>query len=231
MVFIASMRSELIQNRVGRPVKDVYGRYCGSVIGFSIDSSGELKSIGLDQCEGRFQEFASNRIISDKDGFIMIPVWKVAADGLGRETETVRRRAQALADLEKEGEVPQELREEVHSQYDGEFKRLRESYVNLGAEVRGLIEALDRQARSLDRFLLNLKIQFRSGEIDDGTFKAEAEYCAMIKQRDTKERDDMRRLLTTVIDPVLTGNVASVVGGAPVEQRTVEVPVPQVASR
>jgi CdvA-like coiled-coil domain len=215
-------------------VKDAYGRYCGSVIGFSIDSSGELKSIGLDQCEGQFQEFASNRIISDKDGFIMIPAWKVAADALGRETETVRRRAQALADLEKEGEIPVDLREEMHDQYDGELKRLRESYIDLGAEVRRRIEALDRQAKSLDRFLLNLKVQFRSGEIDEGTFKAEAEYCAMIKQRDTKERDDLRRLLTTVIDPVLTSNSASPAAtpaAAAVQPRPVEAPTPQVTLR
>lgn len=227
-----TMRSELIQNRVGRPVKDVYGRYCGSIIGFSIDNSGELKSIGLDQCEGEFLELPSNRLISDKDGFIMLPAWKVAADALGRETETVKRRAQALADLEKEGEVPTDLREEMHVQYDGEFKRLRKTYVDLGDEARRRIESLALQARSLDRFLLNLKVQYRSGEIDEGTFKAEAEYCAMIKQRDTKERDDLRRLLVTVIDPVLTGNAGSPTASPPVQPKPIEAaPTPQVALR
>src|ERR1700693_4590953 len=143
-----SMRSELIQNRVGRPVKDVYGRYFGSVIGFSIDNSGELKSIGLDQCGGEFHEFASNRIVSDKDGFIVVPSWRVDADALGRETETIRRRAQALADLEKEGEVPETLPGEMHGQYDGELKGLQESYRNLDQEVRKRIETLDRQGKS-----------------------------------------------------------------------------------
>lgn len=201
------------------------------MIGFSIDSSGELKSVGLDQCEGQFQEFTSNRIISDKDGFIMIPAWKVAADALGKETETVRRRAQALADLEKEGEIPADLRDEMHAQYDGEFKKLRESYVDLGAEAARRIEVIDRQAKSLDRFLLNLKVQFRSGEIDDGTFRAEAEFCAIIKQRDTKERDDLRRLLTTVVDPVLNSSAGPTAASAPAQSRPVEAPAPQVALR
>lgn len=227
------MRSELIQNRVGRPVKDVYGRYCGSVIGFSIDNSGELKSVGLDQCEGQFQEFASNRIISDKDGFILIPAWRVAADALGRETETVKRRAQALADLEKEGEVPADLRDEMHSQYDGELRGLQESYRALGQEVRKRVEIIDRQARSIDRFLLNLKVQYRSGEIDEGTFKAEAEYCALIKLRDNREKEDLRKLLTSVIDPVLSGgNTGGSAVSAPqtVENKPVEA-APHVAIR
>jgi hypothetical protein len=196
---------------VGRPVKDVYGRYLGSVVGFSIDNSGELRSIGLDQSGGEFHEFASNRIISDKDGFIVIPSWKLDADALGRETETVRRRAQALADLEKEGEVPADLRDEMHGQYDGELKGLRESYSTLEHEARRRVEALDRQVKSLDRFLLNLKVQFRSGEIDEGTFKAEAEYCAQIKLRDTKEKEDLHKLLRTVIDPAVSGSTTTTV--------------------
>jgi hypothetical protein len=200
------------------------------VIGFSIDNSGELKSIGLDQCEGQFQEFASNRIISDKDGFILIPSWKVTADALGRETETVRRRAQALADLEKEGEVPTDLREEMHGQYDGELKGLQESYRKLDQEVRKRVETLDRQAKSLDRFLLNLKVQFRSGEIDEGTFKAESEYCSMIRLRDTREKDDLKRILATVIDPVLSGSRVSAVNPPQVEKEPIGA-TPQVTVR
>jgi hypothetical protein len=204
------MRSELIQNRVGRPVKDAYGRYFGTVVGFSVDSSGELKSVGLDQCGGEFQEFASNRIIADKDGFIVIPSWKVDAEALGRETETIRRRAQALADLEKEGEVPPELHDEMHNQYDGEFKTLQESYSHLHHEVQQRIETLERQGKSLDRFLLNLKVQFRSGEIDEETFKSETEYCASIKGRDNKEKEDLLNLLSNVIEPVMSGTAIGV---------------------
>jgi CdvA-like coiled-coil domain len=204
------MRAELIQNRVGRPVKDAYGRYVGSVVGFSVDTSGELSSIGLDQCGGEFHEYASNRIISDKEGFVIIPRWRVDAEGLARETETVVRRAQALADLKKEGEIPAQLYDEMRGQYDEQLKSLQESYSNLAQEVRGRADELDRQAQAFDRFLVNLKVQFRSGEIDEGTFKAEAEYCSAIRHRDMREREDLTKLLRTIIEPAAAGSAPTI---------------------
>src|SRR6185437_11661866 len=134
------MRSELIQNRVGKVAKDSYGRFVGSVIGFSIDISGELRSVGLDQGGGQFYEYPSSRVISDSDGFVVLPRWKVDAESLGKETEMVRRRAQALADLRKEGEVPSHLFDEMHNQYSGQLKILQESYSNLASEMRRRVE-------------------------------------------------------------------------------------------
>ena len=99
------MRAEALEKLVDRPVKDSYGRYVGFVVGFSVDTSGELKSVGVDQGNGEFTEYPSQRIVPAAEGFVLIPAWKVECDDLGKEIDGVRRRAKALQDLAREGEL------------------------------------------------------------------------------------------------------------------------------
>ena len=214
------MRTEVIQKLVGRPVKDIYGRYVGYVVGFSVDTTGELRSVGVDQGSGEFAEYPNNRIISDKDGLIAVPSWKVETEGLGKETEMVRRRAQALEDLAKEGEIPTHLYEEMYKQYSEQLTKLQESYNNLGQRLRRRKEELDHQGELLDRFLANVKVQFRSGEIDEGTFKVASDYCVSMKERDVREREDLAKVLRIITEPLTSATTSAVSTEA--EQLTVE---------
>ncbi len=67
------MRAEALEKLVNRPVKDTYGRYVGFVVGFSVDTAGDLKSVGVDQGDGEFTEYSSDRVVSTADGFVVIP--------------------------------------------------------------------------------------------------------------------------------------------------------------
>lgn len=196
------MRTEAIQKLVGRPVKDIYGRYVGYVVGFSVDTTSELRSVGVDQGSGEFAEYPNNRIISDKDGLIVVPGWKVETEGLGKEAELVRRRTRALEDLAKEGEIPPHLHEEMYKQYSEQLTSLQQSYDNLAQKLRRRIEELDHQGEVVDRFLANVKVQFRSGEIDEGTFKVASDYCVSMKARDVREREDLAKVLGMITEPL-----------------------------
>ena len=56
------MHAQALEKLVKKPVKDTYGRNLGQVIGFSLDSSGNMKALGLDH-------LAKNIIISEETGF------------------------------------------------------------------------------------------------------------------------------------------------------------------
>ncbi len=90
------MRTEAIQKLVGRPVKDSFGRYAGYVVGFSVDTSGELQFVGIDQGNGDFAEYPGRRILVDRDGLVVIPAWKVEAEEFRKEFDIVTRRLRAL---------------------------------------------------------------------------------------------------------------------------------------
>ncbi len=196
------MRAEAMEKLVSRPVKDTYGRYVGFVVGFSVDTSGELKSIGLDQGNGVFIEYPSNRLVSAPDGFIVIPGWKVECESLGKEIDAVKKRARALQELAREGEVPRPVFEEMMSKYNGEAEKIQESYKTLAEEMVVRTQELDLQKESLDRFLVNVKVQFRAGEIDEGAFKVASESCMAMQKRNAQEREELVRMLKFVTEPM-----------------------------
>ena len=196
------MRAEALEKLVDRPVKDTYGRYVGFVVGFSVDTSGELKSVGVDQGNGEFTEYPSDRIVSTADGFLLIPAWRVECDSLGKEIDGVRRRAKALQDLAREGEIPRTLYDEMMGKYSDEASKIQGSYKSLaeGMEVR--IGELEGQREVLDRFLVNIKVQFRAGEIDEAAFKVASESCKSMQKRNSQEMEDLGRMLKATTEPL-----------------------------
>ena len=196
------MRAEALEKLVDKPVKDSYGRYVGFVVGFSVDTSGDLKSVGVDQGNGEFSEYPSERIVSTAEGFVVIPSWRVECDALGREVDGVRRRAKALQELAKEGEIPRPLYEEKMSKYNEEAAKIQGNYKSLSEGMVVRVGELEEQKENLERFLVDIKVQFRAGEIDEAAFKVAAESCQAMQKKNSQEMEDLGRMLKAVTEPL-----------------------------
>jgi hypothetical protein len=196
------MRAEALEKLVNKPVKDTYGRYVGFVVGFSVDTSGELKSVGVDQGNGEFTEYPNQRIVSTADGFVVIPSWKVECDCLGKEMEGVRRRAKALQDLAREGEVPRALFDDMMSKYQEEAAKIQGSYKSLAESMVVRIGELEGLKEILDKFLVEVKVQFRAGEIDEAAFKVAAESCQAMQTRNSQEMAELGKMLKIATEPL-----------------------------
>lgn len=196
------MRAEALNKLVDRPVKDSYGRYVGFVVGFSVDTSGELKSIGVDQGNGEFTEYPNERIVSTADGFVLIPAWKVECDSLGKEIDGVRRRAKALQDLAREGEIPRSIFDDMIAKYSDEASKIQGSYKSLAESMVVRIGELEGQREALDRFHVDIKVQFRAGEIDEAAYKVASESCQSMQRRNSQEMEDLSKMLKAATEPL-----------------------------
>jgi hypothetical protein len=196
------MRAEALEKLVNKPVKDTYGRYVGFVVGFSVDTSGELKSVGVDQGNGDFTEYPHQRIASTADGFVVIPEWKVQCDALGKEVEGVRRRAKALQELAREGEVSRSLFDDMMGKYSEEASTIQGSYKSLAENMVVRIGELEGQKEQLDRFLVEVKVQFRAGEIDEAAYKVAAESCQAMQTRNSQEMAELTKMLKSATEPL-----------------------------
>lgn len=196
------MRSEALEKLVDRPVKDTYGRYVGFVVGFSVDTSGELKSVGVDQGNGEFTEYPNKRLVSTADGFVVIPEWRAECDSLGKDIDGVKRRVKALQDLARDGEIPRSLYDEMIGKYTGEASRIQSSYKSLAESMVVRLGELEGQRETLDRFLVDIKVQFRAGEIDEAAFKVASDSCMSMQKRNTQEMEDLSRMLKAATEPL-----------------------------
>jgi hypothetical protein len=211
------MRAEALEKLVDQPVKDSYGRYVGFVVGFSVDTSGELKSIGVDQGNGEFTEYPSGRIVSTADGFVLIPGWKVECDSLSKDIDGVKRRAKALQDLVREEQIPRTIYEDMMSKYSTEAQKIQGNYKSLSEGMAVRIGELEGQREALERFLVEIKVQFRAGEIDEAAYKVASESCESMQRRNSQEMEDLSRMLKATTEPISQSQQRQV-AQAPIQQ-------------
>ncbi len=170
-------------------------------MGFSVDTSGELQFVGIDQGNGDFAEFPGRRILVDRDGLVVIPAWKVEAENIRREAEVVRKRVHALDGLVKDGEITHNVYQQMVDEYNQQLKSFQDSHKALLQNLTTRLEDIEGRSEALDKFLANVKVQFRAGETDEGTFKVASEYSTSMRAKNENEIGEIQSLLRSLAQP------------------------------
>ncbi|MBI2127014.1 MAG: CdvA-like protein [Thaumarchaeota archaeon] len=198
--------SNIFQRFMGKRVRDVYGRYIGFVIGLSTDPFGELRAVGVDSGERGLVEFPGACVRQDGDSLLLLPVWRVDADKFRRETLLINNRSTAVEDLLKEGEITQEEYQEFLKVYQGYRTKLDDVKKVIDEKLKKRNQELDRETKDLKRMATNVKVQFKSAEIEAETFRASLQYVAVMKERIDKERADIAATASMLAAPTPTAS-------------------------
>ena len=202
---------------MGKRVRDIYGRYVGFVVGLTKDPFGDLRSIGVDSGERGLVEFPGQCVNADGDSLVLLPGWNVDSDKFKRETLLVNNRMQAVEDLIKEGEITREEYQEFQKVYQDYRAKLNEVKKVLDEKIKRRLMDLDRESKDIKRLTTNVKVQFKSGEVDAESFRASLQYTSVMKERVDKERSDISATVS-----LLSSN-AQMVQTEPLKQQKMEV--------
>ena len=166
-----STRLEVIQKFIGKPVKDIYGRYVGVAVGLSFDAYGDVVSIGVNQGENGLVDYSNSQILTDKETLVLIPAWKRQADGFFKENSVVQQRFNALDELLKTSEIPQTAYEDLSKSYKESIARLSETRQMLNEKLKSKVSYLEDYVKRLQAYLADIKVQYKTNEIDEDTFQ------------------------------------------------------------
>jgi hypothetical protein len=187
--------SNLLNDIIGRPVKDIYGRYVGCAIGTSVDVSGQVRSIGVDEGSGVFAEYPNSNVIIDESSLVVIPEWKINAEKLAKEFSTMKKRIEALEAMVAEGAIPKHVYDELSKQYAGSGGEYQDLYTGTTKQMNDRIAELDKHRIVLEKFLGSIKVQHRTGEIDETTYQSAKDRVETLLQADKSEREDIMNTL------------------------------------
>jgi hypothetical protein len=179
---------------LGKPVEDLYGRHVGAVVGFSLKTNGDVDSVGVDLGSGSFAEVKSNRLLLHEQSLIVVPMWKADVMRITGETGVLSKRISALHELSKdsqEGGASQAQYDQLRSQYEVRLTKVNESSDRLLQEMKGRMEEIARADDAMAKFLVNVNIQFRSGEISEASYGLIRDQCASMKARNSKEMEEL----------------------------------------
>jgi hypothetical protein len=189
------MQSSEAVGFLGKSVEDLYGRHVGVVVGFSLKTNGDVDSLGVDGGSGYFTELKSGRLLFNEQALVVVPTWKADVARVTGEVGVLRRRISALHALAKDpntdGQISSAQYGQLRTQYETRVAKIQESSEKIVVEIKSRMDELDQQDDSLAAFLVNVNIQFRSGEISEESFREISDRCVTMKARNAKERDDL----------------------------------------
>ena len=191
------MHAQALEKLVKKPVKDTYGRNLGQVIGFSLDSSGSMKGLGVDHGTGQFVEYPRERIIIDgsSETIILLPEWQEDVDKLKKNTQIAKKRTHVLEKLRAQGEIPEHAFEDLKSSYECEIDNLKSSCSSIIDKLETRIGNIESSRLTTEKFLSTLKVQYHSDEIDEETFKRASQSTIDMMDKDTLERHEIANIL------------------------------------
>lgn len=191
------MRLDDLVRSVGNPVKDIYGRYVGYITAFTTDGPNEPKSIAVDVGSGVLRLFPSNQFVVGERGPVLLPAWKVKAQGWGREISVVRKRIDGLKSLVEDGEIPESTFDDMNASYTEKLKELEESRGEFTRELERRQAEIEKDTATIEQLMVEAKVQHRCGELDDEVYEVVSGNCTAMRTKNNQEKDEIARLLKT----------------------------------
>jgi len=156
---------------LGLPVKDVYEREIGALVGFEIDSRGVPSCFFIMMPDGSFLKVEGEAVEAGKDYVVLKNFWKIKAESLIRGIEITKRRLEALEKLRQEHQIPTNIYDELKSTYMRDMNELNNRVVELVSELSKVQEELKNRLDMLTRVRSINRVQFSTGEVDEVSYK------------------------------------------------------------
>ena len=185
---------------LGKSISDVYGRSLGRIIGVNRNQFGEMEGLEVESPGGNVIDIPSKSIMLTPKMVTATPEWKVDAHELTGEIATVKRRIVALEGLRDKGDVDREIYEELlEAQRSGYLSKVKQTEALVGA-LRAKLERTNNQLTSLTKHLVNAKLDYQSGEIDEASMKLAVGSIEPSLRPLIAEKNDLSSTLKTLED-------------------------------
>jgi hypothetical protein len=190
--------SEVFQRLLGREVRDLYGGYLGRVSILGTDGVGKVSFLGIDAGSSGFLEVPYERVAIKDETLIVVPNWKFEAARISRELNLTRKRVAALEELVKSEEISNNDYQVMMQEYTNRGTRLQEQLKGFSTSLQRRVEELRNQRILAKKALVNLKVLFKSEEIDSSVYASSVSNLEEIGERLQREESDLQAILDLI---------------------------------
>lgn len=193
-----SLKVGRVDEYLGQPISDPYGRKLGYIIGFYSNPDGNITSFEVSIGDNEFRELPVDRFKFEGNSIVVLPEWEYNAVVLERRIETLKRRIAALEELNSRKEIPSHA-------YESFKKRLEESLIALSNESKNIKEMLvkriheiEDQIVELEKAITAVKMSYISGEINEKSYKLAMEHLRRNMDILVKEKESVKKHLDKI---------------------------------
>jgi len=192
---------------LGRSVNDIYGRLLGRVIGIERNPFGEMEGVQVEATGGIILTAKARQMALTPKTITISPEWKLESEDIISELTLLRKRVGALESLKDSREIDGEIYSELlESQKAGYLDKVKLAGA-LVSSMRSRLAEITGQITSLTRYLVNAKLDHKSGELDEDSLKLAQGSIEPSLRPLIAERNDLS-LSIKVVEQVLPSKVS-----------------------
>ena len=192
---------------MGRSVSDIYGRLLGRVIGIERNHFGEMEGVQVEATGGIILTAKARQMALTPKTITISPEWKLESEDIISELTLLRKRVGALESLKDSREIDGEIYSELlESQKAGYLDKVKLASALVGS-MRSRLAEITGQITSLTRYLVNAKLDHKSGELDEDSLKLAQGSIEPSLRPLIAERNDLS-LSIKVVEQVLPSKVS-----------------------
>ncbi len=156
---------------LGKQVTDIYGRNLGRVIGIDRNPFGEMEGVQVEGIAGNILTVNTRQIALTPKSVTLTPGWKLEAEELLTELSTLQKRVTALESLKDTNEIDGEIYEEILVTQKAGYLDKVNIAAALADSIKAKLRSVTGQISSLTRYLVNAKLDHKSGKLDGASLK------------------------------------------------------------
>lgn len=195
------MQGRDANEHLGKSVLDAFGRQVGSLLGYSVNPSGEVVSIGVDRGPEGFEVYESDRFRFEDEAFVVTPRWAAESQEMERSLGGVQKRLVSLKQLAKDMGISKAKFDQMIKKSDRELYASLQSRKVLAELIALRGFEIESQTEELDDFVANLTAQFNAGAIDRTAYAVTTEYCRDARNRNVREVQELSKTLKGMANP------------------------------
>jgi len=134
----------------------------------------------------------------NQDVVIITSSWRSQIESLSNEKKTVLKRSLALEEFKEE--MTQKNYEDFRTKFENERKSLTNREQQLLETLDRRLKEVETQLKEISEFIVNLKISWHMGDIDEDIYQHSNTSLQVISDRLHLEEDDLRFALNELSD-------------------------------
>jgi chromosome segregation ATPase len=195
---LSYISEEELKSFLGKQLNDEYGRTLGRVVGLRISDYGQLEALEVEKGNGNLAQYPIELVTLDRGSLFLVSDWKVTCETVSKELDRIRRRIRALGELLQEHQIPPTIYEEIKRKQEQSLTELdarRKDIINNLETKKG---GLDKQVDELIRFLVNVKMEYRAGLIDESALTVACDAIEPNMKPILQEKKDVSKAIETM---------------------------------
>lgn len=189
---------EKINECLGKPVFDPYGRRLGYIVSFYSDVDGKIRALELNIHDTEYREIPIERFKINAEGVVLIPEYEYQALLVENRLKVIKSRLSSLEELYSRKEIPTHVYENYKKNLDNELASIKNKAKEVKEILRKKLHEIEEQLIEVEKAMGALKTSYLAGEIEEKAYLTAIDSMKKTHEILLKEKEAIKKHLDKI---------------------------------